>query len=94
MKSYASIDRIEGNYAVCELEMIGIQESMKIALGTRETIMIDIPVFQIYKIIGKQPEEGDVIVVEHEDSTIKQICYEDTYEKTKRIEQIIAIMQT
>ena len=93
MISYASIDRIEGKYAVCEVEMIGFEESKQTDFGTRKTIMVDIPVYQIIEVVGREPEEGDIIVVDHEGEEIKHICYEDTYEKAKRIEQIIAIMK-
>lgn len=93
MTSYASIDRIEENYAVCEVEMMELEESRKTDFGTRDTIMVDIPVHKILEVIGREPEEGDIIVVEHEGETINLICYEDVNEKTRRIQQIIAIMQ-
>lgn len=91
MKSYASVDRIEGNFAVCEVELIGIEES-KPNDFEKSTQMIEIPIEQVDDKIGTV-QEGDIIVVEHEESNVTEICYRDDDEKQRRIEVLKAIME-
>lgn len=93
MKSYASIDRIEGDFAVCEVENIDITESKNIDYSEKETLMIDIPMDKIYSTLGKQINEGDIIVVKHNDDIITEICYQDEVEKARRTEYIKSLMQ-
>ena len=43
MISYMSVDRVEGDIAVCELEMIWIEDSRTEDYWKKETIMVDVP---------------------------------------------------
>lgn len=62
MKSYIIIDRIEGKFAVCELEFISVEQSREVDYWERDTEMIDVPTSML-----EDPNEGDVFVVEHEE---------------------------
>ena len=98
MKSYAAVDRIEGDFVVCELEMIGIEESKPEDCRTKETVMVDIPVdafsFFVDNELGEKTEiiekilEGSIFVVEHENGEIRSVCGEDEAEKNRRIEYL------
>lgn len=47
MKSYATIDRIEGNFAVCEVELIPIEESKPEDFATKDCEMMDVSLRKI-----------------------------------------------
>ena len=96
MKSYASIDRIEGKYAVCEVEMIGIEESKPTDFN-KETKMMEFLLkenwFSRILNLKTKLKEGDIIVVEHDGEKITKICNTDNAEKQRRIEVLKAIME-
>lgn len=84
MKSYASIDRIEETFAVCEVEMIEIENSKPEDYSEKETEMINIILEKITARVGNI-KEGDILVVEHDREEIKEIYYKDEEEKQRRI---------
>ena len=47
MISYLTVDRVEGNCAVCELELIDVENSKNIEYKDRETQMIDIMAYYL-----------------------------------------------
>lgn len=47
MKSYASIDRIEGDFAVCEVELIPVGESNPEDFATKPCEMMDVSLLKI-----------------------------------------------
>lgn len=87
MKSYAIVDRIEGKFAVCELEMLEVEQSRPEDFAQKETVMVDILSEFICSIVGEL-YEGDVLVVEHDDENVTSIYYKDNAEKARRIELI------
>lgn len=87
MISYASIDRIEGNIAVCEVELVDIYESLKIDFDKKETITVDIPMYFIEALIGKV-EEGDILIVDNKENGICWIYGKDNVEKQRRADLI------
>lgn len=96
MKSYASVGRIEKDFAVCEVEMIPIEKSNPDDFD-KETKFIDIPIkenllINIWFIWGKL-QEGDIVVVEHDGEYVTKIYYKDDAEKKRRIEILQAIME-
>lgn len=84
MKSYASIDRIEERFAVCEVEMIEIQNSKTEDYFEKETKMMNIPLEKITASIGNV-NEGDILVVEHSGEEITEVYMKDEQEKLRRI---------
>ena len=72
MKSYATIDRIEGRYAVCELELIDVQDSQHMPIISKLTTMVDIPYETIFLSIG-EVKEGDIIVVEQINGNVNSV---------------------
>lgn len=92
MKSYASVDRIEGQFAICEVELVNLEESKSIKYFEKETEMIDIPLEQITGMVGKI-HEGDILIVEHDGKALTAIYCKDDDEKNRRIQEIIAIMK-
>jgi len=85
MISYASIDRIEGNFAVCEIEKIEIEKSKTTDYFEKETEMIDVSLEEIQRSVG-EVYEGDIIVVEHNGTNVICIYYKDNEEKQRRID--------
>ena len=92
MKSYASVDRIEGKYTVLELELLDAQESKKVLFRDKETEMVDYLTDAIIQNVG-EVNEGDILLVEHENGEISSIYQKDDEEKQRRIEEIKSIMQ-
>lgn len=92
MKSYAAIDRIEGKYAVCEVEYVNVDESLKLKFSEKRTEMIDIPMSTINGLVG-EVKEGDILVVEHEEDEIMCIYNKDDKEKQRRNDIIRKIIE-
>lgn len=93
MKSYAVVDRIEGKYAVCEVELVEVEESPKIDFLEKVTDMIDVPLEKITSVVG-EVKERDVLIVEHEDERVTKIYSKDEEEKQRRIKIIRKIIET
>lgn len=87
MKSYMTIDRIEGKFAACELEFISVEQSREVEYWDRDMEIIDVPINML-----EEPKEGDVFVVEHEKETLYRIYGKDNEEKRRKIEALKAIM--
>ena len=66
MKSYASIDRVENEWAVCEVEMIPVEESNVCDFFSKETEMIDISLNKIIESVG-EIQEGDDLILDRND---------------------------
>ena len=81
MRSYLSVDRIENDYAVCELELIDIETSQQTDPWDRETPMVDIPIQFLNDV-----NEGDILQVEHYGEVIERIIGIDMEEKRRRVE--------
>lgn len=92
MLSYASIDRIEGNIAVCEVELVDIYETQNYDSVEKETEMIDIPLETINSLIGTV-EEGDILIVEYDMDRVVWIYAKDNIEKIRREEIIKGLYQ-
>lgn len=91
MKSYASIDRIEGKFAVCEVELIAVEQSRPEDFATKETEMLDILLQEIPESLGEIDEE-DILVVEHDGKTISTVYSKDEEEKKRRVDLLRSIM--
>ena len=91
MKSFASIDRIEGKYAVCEVELLSVEESRPEDFATKECVMMDIPLEKIPFYIGNV-KEGDVLVVKHDGKNVTWVYKKDEQEKARRLEILKQIM--
>ena len=87
MKSYMTIDRLEGKFAACELEFISVEQSREVEYWDRDMEIIDVPITML-----EEPKEGDVFVVEHEKETLYRIYGKDNEEKRRKIEALKAIM--
>ena len=85
MTSYASIDRIEGKFAVLEVEMLTFEESRPEDFATKDTVMIDIELQKIPSDVD-EINEGDILVVEHDGENVTLIYYKDEEERVRRIE--------
>ena len=91
MKSYASVDRLEGDFLVCEVELIEVEESNPTDFD-KPTEMIDILLEYANAKLG-MVLEGDIIVVEHEAGIVTEILSKDEAEKQRRIEVLKTIME-
>ena len=92
MRSYASVDRIEGEYTVLEVELLDTETSRTTSFKDKETIMVDVLTETIKNVI-EEFEEGDIIVLEHEDEIINTFYEKDDNEKQRRIDILKAIME-
>lgn len=91
MRSYVSIDRIEGDYAVCEVELISIEKSIQTDPFDKETEMIDLPVKYFRHYINEEPvEEGDIFIVEYDEvaNVILWVYKRDDEERIRRLKII------
>lgn len=85
MTSYAAIDRFEGEFVVCEVEEIPISKSKPEDYATKPTTMITVELRLINQKTTKI-NEGDILVVEHENGNITAIYCVDAEEKARRTE--------
>ena len=86
MKSYMTIDRIEGKFAICELEFISVDQSREVEYWDRDMEMIDVPINML-----EEPKEGDVFVVEHEKETLYRVYGKDNEEKQRKLQALKSI---
>ena len=91
MKSYASIDRIEEDIVVCEVELIPTEQSKPEDYAIKETVMITIPLVEASYTI-ESVAEGDIWIVEHDGESISNIYSKDDVEKARRLEVIEKII--
>lgn len=92
MRSYASIDRIEGEYAVCEVELVDVDTSKILSAKEKNTDMVDFSVSAINNCVG-QVCEGDILIVEQENGIILVVYGKDLEEKQRRIELLKSIIK-
>ena len=92
MKSYAAVDRIEGKYVVCEVELVKAEESANLRASEKETEMVDILLENVVSSIG-EVQESDILVVEQEEGKVTHIYGKDYKEKERRAEIIRKIME-
>ena len=91
MKSYACVDRLEGNFAVCEVELVPVEESVHLDPFEKETTMIDVPVEAILLIV-EEFSEADILLVEHDGCNVTTIYGKDENERQRRADTIAALM--
>lgn len=83
MISYASLERIEGEYAVLEVEKISFFES-KVGDFSKECYMVDIPISFFYdKCISVKT--GSVYSVEHDGKNVTEVIRLEDEETRRRI---------
>lgn len=91
MKSYACIDRIERKFAVCEVEMVSVEDSALMDVSEKETMMIDVLVTEIVGVV-ENIHESDILVVEHDGCNVTAIYGKDENERQRREDTIAALM--
>ncbi len=91
MESFASIDRIEGNFVVLEVELVRAQERAEYDfLDDDQTVFVDVPKSMTAKL--GEIREGDILLVTHQDEIISNIVCKDDVEKRKRVAKLEEIM--
>lgn len=84
MISFASVDRIEGNFYVCEVELIPTAERGLVDfLEDDQTTFMDVPISKAQQILPIV--EGDILLVEHNGTEISSILGKCDIEKERRI---------
>lgn len=91
MRSFASIDRIEYSYAICEVELVEEEISRWFDYDEKDTIMVDVPLKLIRETVG-DVEEGDVIVVELNYGEVDYVYCRDDDEKERRLRELNNLM--
>lgn len=92
MISYASIEEIERDFVVCELELISVKESNPSEYKNKKTDYVLIPI-EMFETALSDYSEGDIVIVEHENGDVQAVCCKDNAEKQKRIEIIKQILK-
>jgi len=85
MISYASIDRIEGEYVVCEVELLPRKNSKPEDFAKKDTVMMDVPLQKFPEFLGKV-EEGAIFVVAHNGKKVNIVYFKDEEERARRSE--------
>ena len=88
MNSYASIDRLEGQFAVCEVELINLESARSTSFVQKPTKMMNFPTVKF----PVRPAEGDIFIVNHDGNNINSVLYRDDYEKQRRVAIIGALI--
>jgi len=91
MTSYASVERIEGKYVECELELIPINKSKPENFSSKKTREITILLGKVKSVVEKI-SEGDILVVKHFCGECISVCKKDDAEKRRRIDVFNRIM--
>lgn len=89
MKVYASVGEIEGEWAVCEVELVDIQTSKTLSFLDKDTEMCDVSLESIQEI--GIVREGDILIVEYEEGNVTTIYGKDDEEKKRRVEILKAM---
>lgn len=92
MRSYASVDRIEGKFAVCEVELISLKARNAEEYVPYDTEFMDLSLETIPVSLG-EVKDGDILVVEHDGQNIISFCYKDEMEKARRLELLREMME-
>ena len=93
MRVFSSVDRIEGKYAVCEVNVF-ILEDDELQLIEHEITdrpMVDVPLQEIPEEVGKV-NEGDILVVEYDGEKITKVYSKDEEEKARRLKFLKEVM--
>ena len=91
MLSYASIDRIEGDYIVCEVEQIPCTDARVDDFVCISCFMADVPKGMFdYK--GLPAKEGNIYKVLHNGETVDEVIGIDEAEKNRRMRVLNSMM--
>jgi len=82
-----SIDRVEGDYAVCEVENVPTSEAKAGEFWCKPCFMADVPK-TMFTFKGLPVEEGQVYTVLHNSETVDEVCAIDVNERKRRLEII------
>ena len=91
MRSYASIDKIEGKYAVCEVELVPVEESKANDFANKDCKTMEVFLQEVLDCVG-DAKEGDILVVEHDRENVNLIYKNDEEEKERRLKVLRSIM--
>ena len=93
MRCFASIDRIEGKFAVSEVNVFLLEDEELQVIGHEMTDcpMADIPLQQIPDEIG-EVNEGDILVVEYDGKNVTKVYCKDDEEKARRLKLLKEVM--
>lgn len=85
MISYASVERIERGFLVCELELIPTKERKLVDfLEGNQTRFVNVRIENVLHLVNVQ--EGDVLIVEHDETDIISVLGKSNHEKQRRID--------
>ena len=84
MISYASLERFEGDYAVCEVEQVSILDSI-VGDFSKECYMADVPL-SLFKVKGIPTKIGSIYTIEHDGRKVIQIIRLEEAETQRRID--------
>jgi hypothetical protein len=91
MLSYATIDRIEGDYAVCEVEQVPCTDARVDDYICISCFFTDVPK-TLFTFKGLPIKEGNVYAVLHNGETVEEVKNIDEAEKKRRINVLANLM--
>ena len=87
MRSYAAVDRVEGKFAVLEVEKIETTSSNSEDYFDHKTEMIEVPLEIIENAVGVLGE-NDILEVEHDENGVVLAVYSKADEEKARREVV------
>ena len=93
MRCFASIDRIEGDFAVCEVDVFLLEDEELQNIGHEITDcpMADVYLQKIQDEVG-DVNEGDILVVEYDGENVTKVYSKDEEEKARRLKLLKEVM--
>ena len=85
MLSYMSIDRVEGDFIVCEVENIPTIEAKVDEFWSKPCFMTDVPK-AMFSNKGLPIQQGQIYKVIHNGETVDEICAVDENERRRRVQ--------
>ncbi len=85
MLSYMSVDRVEGDFVVCEVENIPMLDANLVDFLDKPCFMADVPK-AMFIAKGMSPKEGQIYTVIHNGEKVDSVCGIDEKERKRRME--------
>ena len=94
MRCYASVDRIVGKFAVCDINVFLLEDEELKTIGHEMTDwpMVDVPLQEIPDEVG-EVDEGDILVVEYDGKNVTKVYSKDDEEKARRLKLLKELME-
>ena len=80
MQSFASINGLDGLFAICDVELVGLEKGRTASFVTNSTKSMSFPVTKF----PVPPAKGDIFIVNHDGEKITSVLCRDDFETQRR----------